>query len=149
VLVVLLVSCLGGCVSFAWRRELRFELPAPGAIENLQAGRTNLEQSLRTLGAPLWVWEHPAPGGLGAALAYGWYENMDRGLRVSIPVSHGFSASLRYDRIDQRMPGLVLFFGPDWKLVSWRTGLLQDLTSGLQKRRPAYLEDGTAQGTHE
>ena len=96
---------------------------------------------MQALGAPLWVWEYPSPNGQGAALAYGWYRNRDRGLQVSFPVARGVSPSFRYGRIDERMQGLVLFFDQNWKLTSWRQGLLQDLTDQLQRRRSVYIED--------
>jgi hypothetical protein len=138
--LLLLGPLMAGCVRFSWERESRFEPPEPSVIENLQAGKTDLTQALAELGAPLWVWEYPSLEGQGAALAYGWYQNQDRGLRVSIPVVRGLSPSFSYGRIDRRMRGLVLFFNEDWKLAGWRKGLLQDLTTELVRRRPVYMD---------
>ena len=140
-LVILLILLLAGCARFEWRRELRFEPPDPGAIETLKAGKTDLAETLHKLGAPLWVWEYPSASGQGAALAYGWYKNQDRELRVSAPVSRGVSPSFSYGRVNVKMRGVVLFFDETWMLTSWREGYLQDLTTGLGKRRPTYIEE--------
>ena len=140
-LVALLCVLMTGCFSLSWRRELRFEPPAAGVIESLQMGKTDLQQSLQRLGAPLWVLEYPAPNGQGSALAYGWFENQDRGFRISAPTNRTVSPSFSYEQIDERMQGLVLFFDEDWKLQFWRRGLLRDLTREIRRRRPLYLEE--------
>lgn len=149
VLLVLLCLLLTGCVRFNWERELRFEPPPPGTIETLRTGQTDLQQTLDKFGAPLSVWEYPSPNGEGAVLAYGWYEFQDKGFRISTPevFGRGTSPSFSYARLDSRTRGLVLFYDKDWKLVSWRTGLLQDITAGLGKRRPAYIEDEASRET--
>ena len=134
-----------GCVSFNWERGLRYEPPDPEALASLESGSTSLRVALDELGAPLWVWEYPSEKGAGAALAYGWFQSRDRGLRVRAPTNTSVSPSFSYNRIDSRMQGLVLFFDQDWKLDYWREGLLVDLTAELADRRPAYLErDGGA-----
>ncbi len=140
-LVITLILLLAGCVRFEWRRELRFEPPDLAVIETLEAGKTDLTQTLQKLGAPLWVWEYPSSTGQGAALAYGWYKNQDRELRVSAPVSRAVSPSFSYGRVNEKMRGIVLFFDETWMLTSWREGYLQDLTAGLGKRRPTYIEE--------
>jgi hypothetical protein len=88
------------------------------------------------------VWEHVEYGRPAAALAYGWFDVKDFGFSVSVPVADNYSASYNYDQVDQRMRGLVLFFDEQWTLVSWRTGLLQDLTQEA-RRPPAFVEDDT------
>ena len=134
-----LAVSLSGCVSFNWERGLRFEPPDPEAMAELEVGETTLDSALEDLGAPLWVWEYPAEDGEGAALAYGWFQSQDRGVRVRAPLGRA-SPSFTYNRIDSSMQGLVLFFDANWRLQSWREGLLVDLTAELVKRRPAYLE---------
>lgn len=128
------------CATFSWERESRHAPVAAAAIARLQADRSGLADCLAEFGAPLWVWEHVERGRAAAALAYGWFDEQDFGLRFSVPVSENFSASFDYDQVDQRMHGLVLFFDEDWTLTSWRTGLLHDLTQEA-RRPPAALEE--------
>jgi hypothetical protein len=129
-----------GCVSFSWERGLRYEPPDPEVLAGLEPGHTTLDLALDQLGAPLWVWEYPSEDGAGAALAYGWYQSRERGIKVKAPTNTAVSPSFSYNRIDSRMQGLVLFFDQDWRLDYWREGLLVDLTAELTNRRPAYLE---------
>ncbi len=138
-LLVLLPLC-ASCVTFSWERESRHAPVPAAAVARLQANRSGLGDCLAEFGAPLWVWEHVEHGRPAAALAYGWFDEHDFGLRVSVPVSENLSASFDYDQIDQRMRGLVLFFDEDWALTSWRTGLLRDLTQEA-RRPPAALEE--------
>lgn len=137
--LVLLTLCVS-CVSFAWERESRHTPISAASIARLESGRSDLGECLAELGAPLWVWEHVEGGRPAAALAYGWFDERNFGVRVSVPVSENFSASFDYGQIDRRMKGLVLFFDEDWTLTSWRTGLLRDLTQEA-RRRPATLEE--------
>jgi hypothetical protein len=139
-LLALASAPLVGCVQLAWERDLRFKPVADEALQRLEVGTTELDACLELFGAPLWVQEQPQTDGQGALLAYGWYASRNLGLRVSVPVSDYYSASFDYDQIDARMQGLVLFFGPDWKLAKWRTGLLRDLTREVL-RPPILIED--------
>ena len=120
-------------------RGLRHAPPDPEAVARLEPGTTTLDTALEELGAPLWVWEYPDADGAGAALAYGWYQSRDRGVRGRAPTNTAVSPSFSFNRIDSRMKGLVLFFDQDWNLDYWREGLLVDLTADLGDRRPAYL----------
>jgi len=137
--LVLLPLCVG-CVSLTWERESRHTPVSAASISRLESGRSDLGECLAELGAPLWVWEHVEGGRPAAALAYGWFDERDFGVRVSVPVSDNFSASFDYDQIDQRMKGLVLFFDEGWMLTAWRTGLLRDLTREV-RRPPAAVEE--------
>jgi hypothetical protein len=138
----LVLACALGpaCVSVAMQRESRHHPVPPEAVAQLVAGQSDLGQCLELFGAPLWVWEHVEDGQQAAALAYGWSAERDLGLRVSVPVSEYYSASFDYDQVDQHMKGLVLFFDEGWRLTSWRTGLLRDLTREA-RRPPAALEE--------
>ena len=141
-LLALLLACvpLSGCLHFRWSRDTRFE-PIPEAeLTRLTAHETGLAQCLTSFGAPLWVWEQPENGHDGAVLAYGWFDEHDYGMNLSVPIPREFSTSLDYSRVDRRMHGLVLFFDADWKLASWRVGLLRDLTREL-RRPPASVEE--------
>jgi hypothetical protein len=133
-----------GCLQVSWQRDSRHAPVSKAALDGLAAG-TGLDECLGALGAPLWVWEHVEGGTPGAALAYGWFDQKDVGLRFSVPVTEYYSVSLDYDQIDLRMKGLVLFFDADWRLTSWRTGLLRDLSREAQ-RRPAFVEASEPEG---
>jgi hypothetical protein len=136
---LLLLPLCAGCVSFAWERESRYAPVQHATLVRLEPGRT-LADCLAELGAPLWVWEHVEGEAQAAALAWGWFDERDLGIRVSVPVSEELSASFDYDQIDQRMQGLVLFFDQDWRLTRWRSGFLRDLTREA-RRPPAALEE--------
>jgi hypothetical protein len=137
---LLLAFLCAGCVQFSWNRESRYAPVSPQAIESLDSASSDLESCLQVLGAPLWVLENVENGRQGAVLAYGWFDQASFGLNVSVPVSEAVSASLDLDRIDRRMHGLVLFFDEDWRLSSWRQGLLRDLTRAV-RHPPAVLEE--------
>lgn len=129
-----------GCVSVNWTQESRYAPVSGEHLSRLAAGRTQLGDCLADLGAPLWVWESTEGGQDGAALAYGWFDEEDIGVRVSVPLNDNSSASASYDQLDARLHGLVLFFDERWVLTSFRTGLLRDLTREA-RRPPAALEE--------
>jgi len=93
---------------------------------------------LETLGAPIWVWE---TSGGHPALAWGWLEERDLGVRISVPLADSASASFNYNDVDSRMQGLVLFFDSEMNLSATRRGLLSDFTEGGRRRRPALVAD--------
>jgi hypothetical protein len=130
---------LASCLQLSYGRESRYTPLALEALEGLVPGESDLGACLARLGAPLWVWEHVEGGRPGLALAYGWLDERNVGVRLSVPVSRSVSASLDYDQSDERMRGLVLFLDERWKLTSWRTGLLRDLSR--ERRRPAALPE--------
>jgi len=134
-LALLLALLHGGCVNVFYRHETRFEPPRRGALAELAPDRSDLDDCLTRLGAPLWVWEDR---GSGAALAYGWLESGDWNVSVNLPVSNDASASLTWRQIDARMRGVVLFFDTEWTLRAVRKGYLRDLTARLRQRRPSF-----------
>lgn len=115
-----------GCVSITWERHHLFEPPPPNPAEVLPPG-TPLDRCLDVLGAPLWVWERQGIDAHGAALAWGWFDGDEVGFRISAPIFDESSVSFSYDRIDESMPGLVLFFDAEWQLEYLRSGYLGDL----------------------
>ncbi|MSR62262.1 MAG: hypothetical protein EXS08_07445 [Planctomycetes bacterium] len=135
-----LLCAVTGCVSVNWTRESRYAPVASEHLARLEAGRTQLGDCLADLGAPLWVWEHTEGGQDGAALAYGWFDEEDVGVNVSVPVTDNSSASFDYTTLDARLHGLVLFFDERWVLTSFRTGWLRDLTREV-RRPPTALEE--------
>ncbi len=133
----LLALSLASCVSASWTRESKFSAPDLVAFEQFAVGEDTLPTCLEQLGAPLWVWE--AAGGQHA-MAWGWLEDKNFGVRASIPLARFASASFSYARIDQRMQGIVLFFDAAWNLVGTRRGQLRDLTELEERRRPGIVE---------
>lgn len=129
---------VAGCVQLNWTRVSRDRPVTDVAL--LVVGETDLAHCLARYGAPLWVLE--TDDGRGAALAYGWTEETAWGLRFSIPLSDYASADFDYDLSEERTRGVVLFFDEAWTLKGWRQGLLEDLTAGLRRRRPADLDAG-------
>lgn len=131
---LLFVPLASACLSLAWVREHRDQPPPENWIEDLRPGEADLEQCLNRLGAPLYVWEYK---GEGMALAWGWVDNDRKGFTFSVPLADEASASFSYDRIDERMRGVVLLFDRDLKLELARSGYLRDLSRDYQRRRPA------------
>ena len=133
VLCLLLTSC----VTATWQREHRFQRPPSGSIGSLKPETDQLSDCLERLGAPLFVYETPE----GFAVAYGWFKSRDLGGSVSVPISDAANASLRLRDIDDRMQGLVLFFGPQADLQLIKRGPLRDLTAGVERVRPMFVDD--------
>ena len=140
---LLLVFLSTGCITFTWQRASWQTPPDDEAIASLgeEDGISTLEHCLDAFGAPLWVWEGGAGSEIGATIVYGWYRNRDTGGSVSVPVAEGFSASMRFNRIDQDTRGLLLVFDNDWQLLSWRQGRLRDLSLPPERTRPLRIED--------
>ena len=136
-LPMLLPLALASCVSFGWSRDRRHAPPPAGAIGTLAPGRSTLSECLDTLGAPLYVWEYK---GDGAALAWGWNDERQKGVSVSIPLYEQTSASVSYDDERAKLRGAVLLFGRDLVLEQVRKGWLRDLESEFVRRRPAAVE---------
>jgi len=118
-------------------RRTNFDAPLPrDAIASLAPGRSDLEDCLARLGAPLYVEEQEE----GAVLGWGWYRDRATGLRVSVPITRWFSASVDYDLGDDAVRGLLLFFDGDWRLTALREGSLAELASLEARRRPNLVE---------
>jgi hypothetical protein len=128
---------LAGCVSFSWSRRRAHELPPTGAVAALTPGRTTLTEALDSLGAPLYVWEYK---GDGAALAWGWSDDDNRGVAMSLPLQRQLSASFSYDSGSERLRGIVLLFDSKLVLDQVREGWLRDLSRDLGRRRPAPVD---------
>lgn len=141
-LAVLLVPALGGCLSVSWGRTNRDEPLPQERMAELAPGRTTLGECLATFGAPERVEEHPVAGGEGAVLLWGWLDERDLGLSVSVPVSDQNSVNFDYRTIDARTRGLVLFFDERWILAEWRSGLLSEVAADVRPRPALVEEDG-------
>jgi len=140
-LFLALAAALTGCLSGSYGRTNGDQpLPAERMAE-LRAGETDLTACLAAFGAPRWVWEQPAKGGgEGAVLVWGWLDESDFALSLSVPLGEQASANFDYRQLDARTQGLVLFFDQRWILCDWRSGLLVELTRDLRPR-PAFLEE--------
>ena len=140
-LLLALAATLTGCVSATFGRTNR-DQPVPLArTAELQSGATGLAQCLTAFGAPRWVWEHRVHGGDGAVLVWGWLDESDLGLSLSLPLSEQSSVNFDYRQLDARTKGLVLFFDERWVLSDWRAGLLLELTRDLRLRPTIPAED--------
>lgn len=139
------VLLLPGCIAFHWDRDTRFEVVPGAELDALQPGDSSVDDCLRLLGAPLWVWETAEDGRPGAVLAYGWYRADDRLFRVTFPLVQHAKANFDFQRVDGSLHGLVLFFDEDWALLRWRSGRLEDITSDIEgvprERRPSVAGD--------
>lgn len=125
------------CVSVSWERKLR-DLPLrPEQYQQLQPGAATLEDVLAKLGAPLDVWEL---GHGRFALAYGWEQNRELGMSVSVPVTQRRSANFDYDEINLHTYGIVCFLSAELRLESLEEGRLHELRA-MQRRRPEYEEN--------
>ena len=123
-----------GCVTGGLYRERAFEPVAPATLAALEPGRATLAEALERLGAPLFVWEWR---GDGAALAWGWRDARRWGFSISVPLDQGSNASFSYDDLARELPGAVLFFDPEGKLVEARQGKLAEIEAATRRTRPA------------
>jgi hypothetical protein len=125
------------CLRVSWERKLH-DLPLrPEEYQELQPGAATLGDVLSKLGAPLEVWEL----GQGRfALAYGWEQNRELGLSVSLPVTQRQSANFDYDEINLHTYGIVCFLSADLRLESLEEGRLHEMRAA-QRRRPECEEN--------
>lgn len=137
-LAPLLALVSGGCISGGYYRAQAFEPVKQVQFAALPPGVATLDDALRTLGAPVYVWEWKQDG---IALAWGWRNLARWGFSVSVPLTHNDSASFSYDRLSNDLPGAVLFFDRDDKLVEARQGLLADIRTETARARPAAPEE--------
>jgi len=133
-----IASTLGStaCVSFTYERHVAFEPIPDAAVSTLVIGTSTLGDALDRMGAPLYVWE----GVDGAVvLGYGFENQREVGINVSVPVIDRQSASFNYDDVAKRLEGYVLVFDRDLKLHIVRRGLLRDLALATRSR-PSFEE---------
>ena len=131
-----LLPCLllGSCLSWTYVHINRNEPLRSEDINQLHPGSSKLSDCLAALGAPLMVW----PMDHGLALAWGWQEQVDWGLDISVPLADYVDASLSYDSSYANLPGLALFLDESLVLQSIRRGQLRELKQS--SRAPALLE---------
>lgn len=136
--LLLLTLPLTGCLRFGYG-VTHFEAPLDqAALHGLRPGVDDLGSCLQKLGAPNHVFEYQ---GSGLAIAWHWSDGSDLDLDISYSFSKELSsASFSLDLDDLSIPGAVLWFDADWKLLSWREGNMRDIASGL-RRRTAPADD--------
>ena len=129
--VVLLAAVLAAsCVSGDYGKVRTFRPPPDGAFEARVVGETCGDDAVSALGAPLQVIEV----GRGLALSWGWQKERGWELQVSAPIGD-VQGSISYADTVNKLPGVVLFFGPDWTLLLKRRGFLGDLLPNRQPPR--------------
>ena len=83
-----------------------------------------------------------APVGLDDGVALLWHHVDSSGWGATFSMSlvrNAPGARFSMDSDSANMPGAMLWFGPDYKLLRWRKGMMRDLTAGF-RRRPADLD---------
>ena len=93
-------------------------------VDALVPGRSNLDEILGSLGAPLDVWEGPRGE---VVLAYGGLDSAGWNLDVTIYVSNDMGPSFSYTDVAARTRGVVLILDRDLVLRLARRGFLADL----------------------
>lgn len=122
------------CVDGDYNRSRVFQEPIVESVEALQVGTSDVGDVLESLGAPVYVVEI----GLGLALAWGWTDVTDWNIDISAPLGDA-QGNFRFSSTDTQTEGLVLFFGPDWRLTAVRRGYLGELLP--REQRPRDVED--------
>ena len=103
-------------------------------VDALADGTSDVSDALEQLGAPV----HVIEVGLGLALAWGWSDVTDWNIEVSAPLGDA-QGNFRFTSTDTTTEGLVLFFGPDWRLTALRRGYLGELLP--RRQLPRDVED--------
>ncbi len=126
--------CCPSCVQLTYMvRSVDSPVSIP-ALESLRPGVDDLTVCLQRLGAPHHVFEYRVDG---MALLWHYVDGSGWGASVSYnPVRQAPGTSFNMELDDSDMPGAVLWFDADLKLLEWRQGMMRDLTVGL-RRRPA------------
>jgi hypothetical protein len=126
-----------GCVRLIYAVDHIEEPVAKAAIAKLQPGADDLRRCLDAVGSPHFVWEYAGNG-----MAHGWVYSDAAGWSVDLSWSFErfVSASFSLDLDATDLPGAVLWFDSELRLLEVREGSMRSLTAGL--RRPAPVDDG-------
>ncbi len=139
----LLLLCTPSCLRVLWTRAEFLQPIEESQHQDLCAPEASLTACLERLGAPLYVWEEADEQ---IALAWGWNEESDWGINLSIPLAQEFSATLDYQNTDLDLYGLVLVFDGSDHLAEKRLGLLSDMGFKPRRRRPDAVETAAVEG---
>jgi len=137
----LLAACAAataaGCVQVVYHRRNVEDPVLSGDLAALKPGSDDLGSCLSRLGAPYFVWEYRIDG-----MALGWVTEDTGGWSVQFSWSFEryFNAGMSVDLAGSDLPGVVLWFDGELRLLKWQRGRMRDLVSGL-RHRPAPVED--------
>ncbi len=125
------------CVQLSYTVQYE-DNPVPDAmLAQLVPGQDDLASCLARLGAPHHVFEYRYDG---LALLWHHVDSSGWGARFSMSVVRGApGARFSMDSDSAEMPGAMLWFDGDYKLLEWRKGMMRDLTASF-RRRPADLD---------
>lgn len=127
-----LAAVASSCLRFGYGVTHIQEPVDHGILVALRPGVDDLTSCLARLGAPNHVFEYR---GDGVALAWHYTDASDLDVDLSYAVSReATSASFSLDWDDTDMPGAVLWFDADLRLLEVREGAMRDLTGGLRLR---------------
>ncbi|MEM9378647.1 MAG: hypothetical protein AAGB93_01770 [Planctomycetota bacterium] len=129
-ILLLLAFVAASCVSGDYGKVRSFQPPPDGAFEALVVGESSVDDAVASLGAPLQVIEV----GRGLALSWGWQKEVGWEVQVSAPIGD-VQGSVSYADTVNKLPGIVLFFDPEWTLLLKRRGFLGDLLPNRQPPR--------------
>ena len=138
-LAVGVVLCLlsASCVQLSYGVRYEDNPVAEDQLTALQPGVDDLASCLARMGAPHHVFEYQYDG---VALLWHHVDSSGWGATFSMSlVRNAPGARFSMDSDSANMPGAMLWFGPDYKLLRWRKGMMRDLTAGF-RRRPADLD---------
>lgn len=138
-----LAFAFSACVQLSYSVRTEDSPVSPDTLATLQVGTDDLASCLGKLGAPHHVFEYQYDG---MALLWhhvdtsGWGANFSMNFARNAP---GARFSMDSDSAD--MPGAMLWFDRDYRLLRWRSGLMRDLTAQF-RRRPADLDQQDRRG---
>jgi hypothetical protein len=134
-----LLSLLFGCsVSVDYERASSEEPIAEARTAVLRPGGDTLASSLRSLGAPTYVWECDDGS---VATAYAWEDGGGWGFSFGFALRNGVNASFSWTRERLDVPGVVLLFDEALALLQVRRGRLDEIAEELGRtRRPSVVE---------
>ncbi len=127
----------GSCMQAAYTVRYEDNPVSTGVLVRLRPGEDDLESCLTSLGAPHHVFEYNYDG---MALLWHHVDSAAWAVTVSMNVARNApGARFSMDSDSATMPGAMLWFDRDCRLIKWRQGLMRDLKPGFRPR-PADLE---------
>lgn len=133
ILAAFLLSLAASCVQLRFE-STNIEEPITDAQLHGLADGADLGLCLDRLGAPHLVWEYR---GDGVAIGYVQLTDSSFGIGASYALESYANISFRGDWADSTLPGVVLWFDADLRLLQWRRGTMRELTRSLRLRPAA------------
>lgn len=132
---------LGGCVTVGYTTTSVEQPIDERKLATLEPG-ASLASCLATLGGPQRVFEYR---GDGLAIGYGHRESSDWSVNVSYSFERFVSLSVEGEWGASDLPGVVLWFDADLRLLEWRRGLLGELLPARRQPPAPVLDDAPTQ----